>query len=269
MMKSTGAGSESSCESTLTVMLPTPVIGAEISGVDLREPLTAEVCVELRRLLLRHRVLFLRDQQIDTAGLVKFAQTFGPIMPYSGVASAHAEYPEVQIATRNAGWHIDASGAVAAPYATVLRAVTIPPVGGDTIWANLVAAYEGLSGETKQTLNGLYLTHSSLRFYRERDTEDPLISYPAVRTHPETNEKVLHINLLAEPLIVGWDRKESDRLVRLLKDEATRPEYQVRFRWSQGAVAIWDNRAVHHYGVNDYGDSPRRMERILIANPTP
>lgn len=260
--------SEQSSGATLTVTPSTPIIGAEISGVDLREPLTSDVIDEVRQLLARHKVLFFRDQAIDTAQQLAFARNFGGILLFPGVLDAHPEHPGVQIAGRNAGWHIDATSLVAAPFMSILRAVTTPPVGGDTIWANLAAAYDGLPDALKQTLDGLYVTHGSVEHLRERDTDYPLLSRRVVRTHPETGEKVLFISFMLDPLIVGWSPDKSAALMQKLKEEATRPEYQVRFTWSPGAIAVWDNRAVHHYGVNDYGDFPRRIERVLVVEPT-
>lgn len=263
----------------LAVTPSTPVIGAEISGVDLREPLPSEVSGELRQLLARYKVLFFRDQEIDTRQQLAFARSFGSILHFRSVRDDHPEHPGVHVVTgnatqrradggRNTGfWHIDATSLVAAPFASVLRAVAIPPVGGDTIWANLAAAYEGLPDELKQAVDGVATTHHAPGPPRESTIEYPLISRPLVRTHPETNEKILFLNLMLRPWVVGWNQDESDELIRKLQDEVTRPEYQVRFRWSPGAVAMWDNRAVHHYGVNDYGDFPRRMERILITEP--
>jgi alpha-ketoglutarate-dependent taurine dioxygenase len=279
-VEKTAATTESPSGSRVTVAPSTPIIGAEIAGVDLREPESSELSAGFRRLLAQHKVLFFRDQELNTAQHVSFARSFGSILTFSGAREDHPEYPGVQIVPgktslprsdggRETGmWHIDASSIVVAPFATIVRAVVIPPVGGDTIWANLAAAYEGLSDELKQKIDGLYLTHGSTEHLRQRGADYPLLSRPIVRTHPETGEKVLHIDLLFHPLIIGWNPRESDQLVQKLTEEATRPEYRVRFRWSPGAIAVWDNRAVHHYAVYDYGDFPRRMERILVAEPT-
>jgi taurine dioxygenase len=271
--------------SALTVTPSTPTIGAEISGVDLRDPLSPELSAELREVLVRYKVLFFRNQEIDTGQQVALARNFGSILFLPGTHDAHPEYPGVQVITNKEKslrsdnsreeWHIDCSGLIISPCATILRAVTIPPVGGDTIWANLAAAYEGLTDELKQTIDGLYLTQGQMNFFRERGVEYPRLSHPIVRTHPKTNEKVLYINFLSRPWVAdppwvtGWSPEKSTELIRQLKEEAIRPEYQVRFRWSTGAIAVWDNRAVHHYAVNDYDDFPRRMERILVAEPLP
>jgi alpha-ketoglutarate-dependent taurine dioxygenase len=266
-------------DATLTVTPVTPITGAEISGVDLRVPLSAPLVAELRQLLCRHKVIFFRDQSIDAEQHLAFGRRFGSILRFPGVNQEHPDHPGLQVigswrppARRpdggrfTGGWHIDASGLVVAPIASVLRAVTIPPVGGDTVWANLAAAYEGLSDDLKATVEDLYATDDLRQHFRERGIAYPLLARPLVREHPETGEKVLSVNFTQSPQIVGWSAERGAELLQTLKQEATRPEYQVRFTWSPGAIAMWDNRAVHHYAVRDYGDFPRRMERVLIAD---
>lgn len=270
--------SEQSDDGTLAVTPVTPIIGAEISGIDLRGPLPARLIAELRRLLTQHKVLFFRNQAIDAEQHLAFGRRFGSILRFPGVNEEHPQHPGLQIigswrppARRpdggrfTGGWHIDASGLINAPIASILRAVTIPPVGGDTVWANLAAAYEGLPDDLKQTIEDLYVTDDLRQHFGERGIEYPLLARPVVRTHPETGEKVLSVNFTQHPHIVDWTAEHSAELLQTLKQEATRPEYQVRFTWSPGAIAMWDNRAVHHYAVRDYGDFPRRMERVLIA----
>ncbi len=277
-MSNTLRSAEQSSGTTLTVTPSTPIIGAEVNGVDLREPLPAGLSAELRGLLARYKVLFFRDQSINAEQQLAFGRGLGSILRFPSVRGEDPRHPGVQIVDNRmeparrsdgsrytGGWHIDASGLVVAPFASILRAVTIPPVGGDTVWANLAAAYEGLSDGLKRTLEGLYVTHDVTQHFRERGIEYPLLARPIICTHPETAERVLLVNFLQYPQVVGWSSERSAELVQTLKEETTRPEYQVRFRWSPGAIAVWDNRAVHHYGVRDYGDFPRRMERVLVA----
>jgi taurine dioxygenase len=269
---------EQSGDSTLTVSPVTPIIGAEISGIDLREPLPSHLIADLKRLLAQHKVLFFRDQAIDADQHLAFGRRFGSILRFPGVNEEHPQHPGLQIigswrpparhpdgSRYTGGWHIDASGLINAPITSILRAVTIPPVGGDTIWANLAAAYEGLPDDLKHTLDDLYVTDDLRHHFRERGIQYPLLARPIVRTHPETDEKVLSVNFTQHPHIVDWTAAHSTELLQTLKQEATRPEYQVRFTWSPGAIAMWDNRAVHHYAVRDYADFPRHMERVLIA----
>jgi taurine dioxygenase len=255
----------------------TPLTGSEIRGVDLSRPLAGGLLAEIRGLLAERKVLFFRDQHLGTAGCLAFARQFGPVLRFKSVRAEHPDYPGVHVVSpagderREDGgrvtgfWHIDATSLVTPPLWSVLRAVTVPASGGDTIWANTAAAYDGLPAGLKDTVEGLALTH---HVPGPADASGgPRVSWPLVRVHPDTKEKVLYMNLMLQPRVLGWDRADSDELMRVLKEEITRPEYQVRFRWSPGAVAMWDNLGTHHYGVADYGDFPRRMERVLVAGP--
>ncbi len=250
----------------LTVTPSTPVIGAEISGLDLRVPLTPALRDELHRLLLRHRVLFFRDQRLSTTQHLSFAEAFGPILIFSGIADPDPDHPGVhEVCGSTVGWHIDASSMLAPPVATVLRAIDIPPTGGDTLWASAVAAYNALPQQLKQHLHGKYATHSG--GHRDPGTDRPLVAHPLLRSHPETGERFLYINLAPweQTHIIGLNIQDSAALVKRLTEEYLRPEHLVRFRWSPGAVAMWDNRAVQHTGTHDYGNHPRRMARICLA----
>jgi alpha-ketoglutarate-dependent taurine dioxygenase len=251
----------------LAVTPLTPVIGAEISGVDLRDPVGPGVRAEFHRLLLRYRVLFWRDQQLSTEHQVAFAEALGSILVFSSLATPDPAHPGVhEVHGSTVGWHIDASSMLAPPVATVLRAVDVPPLGGDTIWASGVAAYQGLPDELKAELAGKYATHSG--GHREPGTDRPLVSHPLVRTHPETGEQLLYLNLAPweETLILGMSTQDSAALVERLRQEYLQPEYQVRFQWSPGTIAIWDNRVVQHTGTQDYGEFPRHMARICLAS---
>jgi taurine dioxygenase len=263
---------------TLAVAPVTPLTGAEVTGADLSGPLPKEQVEEIRALLARHKVLFFREAEVGTERCLAFARQFGAVLRFRSVRAEHPDYPGVHLVPpagekrrpdggRATGfWHIDATSLVTPPFASILRAVTVPPVGGDTIWANFAAAYEGLPFDLKETAGSLIVTHHAPDRRDSAADDQPQVSWPLVRVHPETGEKYLHINFMLRPRIIGWDRDESEELVRTLKEETTRPEYEVRFRWTPGAVAMWDNRMTHHYGVADYGDFPRQMERILIAD---
>lgn len=246
-------------------------LGAEIRDMDLRQPLTPARRDEVRALLGHHQVLFWRDQQLTTEQQVAFVRSFGPVLDFTSVVDDHPELPGVHKVTGSTvGWHIDASAQLRPPVATVLRAVTVPAAGGDTIWASGVGAYAALPDEVKQRLEGLYATHGSLRHFTP-GYEEPLVSHPLVRVHPETGEKALYLNLAEwqRTVVVGLSRQESDELVALLREEYLRPEHQVRFHWTPGAVAMWDNRVVQHTGVHDYGDAPRELTRICLARFEP
>lgn len=262
----------------MKVTMSTPVIGAEVAGLDLRRPLTPDQYDELGRLLVRHEVLFFRDQNLDAGQQMALARGFGTILFFPTLTNNIEAFPGLQIiiprkptrrpdGARSSGhWHIDASGVIVAPTTSVVRAVNVPPLGGDDIWASMTAAYDGLSDELKSRIEGLYSTHDFTEQRRKRGVDYPLISLPLVRTHPVSGKKILCLQLFDTPQILGLPLDESEQLVRVLSEELTRPEYQVRFRWGQGDVAICDNRSVHQYSVFDYGDFPRRMERFLVAD---
>lgn len=251
----------------LTVSPLTPVIGAEISGVDLREPLTTETRDELRSLLFRHRVVFLRGQSLDADQQIAFAEAFGRILEFRSVVDADPLHPGVhQVRGSTTGWHVDASSLPEPPVATMLRAIDVPEIGGDTLWADGVAAYDGLSDELKATVDGRYLTHGLPQHAEDPDFDRPMVAHRIVRTHPWTGERHLYLNNSLHTTVVGMDQRESDQLVGTLRAEYLRPEYQVRFRWTPGTLAIWDNRVVQHTGTRDYGDYPRHLMRICLAD---
>lgn len=277
----TGAGDPASEVVPMRAAPVNPLIGAEVTGVDLAGPVGPERAAELRRLLAEHKVLFFRDQEIDADAHLALGSSLGSVVTFPGVSAELPDHRGVQIigswrpATRpdggraTGGWHIDASGLVRAPILSILRAVHLPPIGGDTVWANLAAAYAGLPDALRETVDDLHVTHDVATHFRERGIEYPLIAHRLARRHPETGETVLFVNFSLRPQIVGWDAARSAELLGVLREEATRPEYQVRLRWAPGTVAIWDNRAVHHYAVRDYGEFPRRLERVLVTENQP
>lgn len=247
------------------------VIGAEVSGMDLASPMSPELRDEIRSLLARHKVLVWRDQHLDAAGQVAFVRSFGPILEFSSVVDESPEIPGVhKVRGSTVGWHIDASAGLEPPVASVLRAVVIPPVGGDTLWASGAAAYEALPEDLRTQLDGIYLTHGGAH-HLQPGSEAALVCHPLVQTHPETGERMLYLNSASWNLsiAVGMDRAASDELVQMLTEIYLRPEHQYRLQWSPGTVCMWDNRAVQHTGVHDYGDAPRHMERICLARFEP
>ncbi|MCM3922385.1 TauD/TfdA family dioxygenase [Frankia sp. AiPs1] len=264
---------DSTASAALRVFPLGPVLGAEIDGLDLAAPLRPPRTDELRRLLAAHKVLLFRGQSIDAAQQLALGRSLGSILDFA--AASDPDHPGVHLASTlrqpvrrgdggraTGNWHIDGSGFVAAPFASILRPVTLPPLGGDTVWADLAAAYEGLPSALRTAVEDLYVTHDVTPYFRDRGIDYPLLARPIVRTHPETGQRVLHVNFALRPQVVGWSAERSTELLAALRGEATRPEYQLRFRWTADAVALWDNRAVHHYPVRDYGDFPRRMDRV-------
>lgn len=263
----------------------TPTIGAEIEGVDLGSELCDQTIAEIRRALLTHKVIFFRDQDITQEQHIAFARRFGdleihPVTP--------KDQPNPEIFHLKAGgmhgrkhsgadmWHSDVTWRENPSLGSVLRGRVIPPVGGDTMFADMVAAYEGLSPALKEWICTLTAVHDGSGFAvlqgksRESFWEQyPLQEHPVVRTHPETGERALYVNCSFTTHIKGLSKKESDWLLDHLYAQAAIPEYQVRFRWRKDSIAFWDNRACQHYAVGDYAPAAREMERVTIIGDDP
>ncbi|PRX47828.1 taurine dioxygenase [Prauserella shujinwangii] len=259
------------------------VIGAEIRGVDLAEPLRPELRAELNRALLEWKVLFFRDQDITSEQQRAFARNWGeletnPFIPAGDTAEVTRFTRDATMPAFENIWHTDVTFRPNPALGSVLRLVCVPPVGGDTMWADMAAAYDNLPEEIKRRIEGLRAVHDFVpgfaRFsdhgeLARRQAEFPPVEHPVVRTHPETGRRTLFVNQAFTTHIVGLDRAESDRLLHLLFTQAHVPEYQVRFTWTENAVAFWDNRATQHYAVNDYAPEIRIAERVAIAGDRP
>jgi taurine dioxygenase len=266
----------------------TPGIGAEITGIDLAQPQDAATIGHLRAALLDWKVLFFRDQDIDTDQHLAFARCFGDLEVHP-FAPHKPGYPEVLAITHNREsrgrentWHSDVTWRQKPSLGSILRAVELPPVGGDTLFADMYAAYEGLSDEIKARIDGAAAIHDFAHFRaglrKAGKTEEeieafnkayPMVEHPVVRTHPETGRKALYVNAAFTQSIVGLDKAESDALLRRLYAQAAIPEYQCRFRWEVGSIAFWDNRASQHYAASDYWPAVRRMERVTVIGDRP
>jgi taurine dioxygenase len=271
----------------------TCAIGAELSNIDLgiasRSP---ALVAEIRALLLKHKVLFFRDQDITRAEHVAFARHFGELEDHPVLGSDPENPGLVRIYKtpdqpndryENA-WHTDATWRERPPFGCVLRCVECPPVGGDTMWANMALAYERLPQQVKDRIAPLRARHSiEASFGAAMPIEKrlalhaqfPDAEHPVVRTHPETGEKVLFVNAYtthltnfhnADNVRYGQDYAPgASQLLQYLISQAFIPEYQVRFRWQPGSVAMWDNRSTQHYAVMDYPPCHRKMERAGIV----
>jgi taurine dioxygenase len=266
----------------------TPTIGAEISGLDIGAPLDAETLAAVRAALLDWKVLFFRDQKIDTDQHLAFARQFGELEVHP-FAPQKPGYPEVLAITHDResrgkenAWHSDVTWRVEPSLGSVLRAIEIPPVGGDTLFADMYAAYEGLTDEVKEAIEGKVAVHDFAHFRRglkkrgksEAEIEAfnqlyPMVEHPVVRTHPETGRRGIYVNVGFTQHIVGMEPEESASLLRHLYAQAAIPEYQCRFRWTPNAIAFWDNRASQHYAASDYWPAVRRMERVTIVGDRP
>lgn len=272
---------------TLTPL--TASIGAEIAGLDLERPLSVAAAELLRDTWLHYKVVFFRDQNISHAGHVRLGRLFGELEGHPVIPSAPG-FPEVLVIRAGEGvkvteesysgfkafnkWHADVTFRARPSIGSVLVARQLPAAGGDTIWADAAAAYDGLPDAIKERIENLDAEHDILRSFGPRVSEEkraeiardfPPVVHPVVRTHPETGAKVLYVNYTFTSRIRDVSAEESDALLKLLFDRIKVPEYQVRFRWTPNAIAIWDNRSTQHYAVGDYWPSPRTVERVTVA----
>ncbi len=273
---------------TLKLAPLTPTIGVEIQNIDLSRALSPASLGELRAALLEWKVLFFRDQNISTEQHLSFARNFGALEVHP-FAPHKPDYPEVLAITHdrdNKGkentWHSDVTWRAEPSLGSVLRAVEVPEVGGDTLFADMYAAYDGLSDEVKAKIDGRIAVHDFEYFrkgMKKRGLSDaqidefnrkyPKVEHPVVRTHSETGRKGLYVNAAFTQYIVGLDADESRALLKHLYAQAAIPEYQCRFRWQANSIAFWDNRASQHYAVSDYWPAVRRMERVTIIGDRP
>ncbi|MFE5397870.1 TauD/TfdA dioxygenase family protein [Streptomyces sp. NPDC056568] len=259
-------------------------IGAEIRGVDLSRPLDAGLREELNRALLEWKVLFFRAQHLSSDQQRAFAGHWGELETNPLLAAGSREdvvrfdKADAAAPTYENVWHTDVTFRERPALGAVLQLREVPPFGGDTLWADMAAAYDNLPQEVKDRVDGARAVHDFIpgfaRFYgpeRLIPHQDafPPVEHPVVRTHPETGRRMLFVNASFTTRITGLDRDESDRLLRFLFQQAHVPEYQVRFSWRPGDVAFWDNRATQHYAVGDYGSDRRVAERVAIEGDRP
>lgn len=264
-------------------------IGAEVRGFRLAGDLTDDQVAAVQDALYRHKVLFFRDQQhLDDAGQEAFANRLGrpvahPTVPVREGSSYLLELDSLH-GGRASSWHTDVTFVDAYPAASILRAVTSPASGGDTTWANTAIAYERLPEPLKHLVDDLWALHTNAYDYaatranvdedRTRKHRDVFAStvyeteHPVVRVHPVTGERTLVLGHFIKKF-VGLSSADSQVILKLLQDHVIRLENTVRWRWREGDVAIWDNRATQHYAVDDYGDQRRVMRRVTIAGDVP
>jgi taurine dioxygenase len=264
----------------------TPTIGSVIGDIDLADGDALEQHrAALRQALLDRQVIFFRDQNLSPAAQVRLAAIFGDVQPLSSTFPSHPDNPCLEVLEskgRRTGtdvWHADLTWQSSPPIAACLFAVEVPRTGGDTLWASMTAAHDAIDPQLRAYLAGLRAVHNwetpeildSLRskpdaagqYARMRDAYPPL-AHPVIVAHPETGRQILYVNEFYTTELVGLTRSESDALLRYLTSLARVPEWQVRFRWEPGSVAIWDNRSTQHYAVNDYHPTRRLMHRVGI-----
>ncbi len=266
-----------------------PCIGAELKGIDLAKPVSKELAAAIREALLEYQVIFFRDQDITTKQHLDFARMFGELEIHPFTNSNKDKYPEIIRIHHNEenpgkenGWHSDVTWRQEPSLGSILRSLRVPPAGGDTLFADMYAAYEDLSDEIKHMIDGAIAVHDFAPFrlrlkaggasdkeIEEFNKKYPDAYHPVVRTHPETGRKCLYVNVAFTRYIDGMKESESRALLQRLFVQATVPEFQCRFAWTNNALAFWDNRCTQHYAVSDYWPQIRIMERATIIGDKP
>jgi taurine dioxygenase len=265
---------------TIQVAPCTLRIGAEVRGIDLSQALNAIQIAELNAALVEYQVLFFRDQPLDLDSQERAGRYFGELIRHSGVAGVdghpevvaiHADENSQYVAGEE--WHSDLSCDAEPPLGSLLYLHTVPPVGGDTMFSSMYAAYDALSERMKQYLDGMTAVHDGEHVYR-RFTSDaskrfPVNSHPVVRTHPVSGRKALFANAQYVTHINGLPKEESDAVLSFLAKHCMNAAFHVRFRWQPHSVALWDNRCVEHYAIWDYFPQKRSGYRVTIKGDKP
>ena len=271
-----------------TIKRLSPSIGAELLDVDLKKPLTDSLKDEIYQALLVYKVIFFRDQDLTIEEHMDFAKNFGEL-EINPFASNDEQYPEVLKITHNEKnkgrentWHSDVTWRLEPSLGSILRMKESPKVGGDTLFADMYAAYEDLSDEVKEKLDGAIAVHDFAGFRKRLEKNGvseeeievfnkkyPMPEHPVIRTHPDTGKKLIYVNAAFTQYIKDWDADESSKMLKFLYSKAATPEYQCRFVWEDNSIAFWDNRSVQHYASSDYWPQVRRVERVTIIGDRP
>ena len=274
----------------MDIKLLSGALGAEISGVDLKDTSLKNFEI-INNLLLEHKVIFFRRQNITPEEQLTLASRFGPIEQHAYVKGLD-DYPEIVRIIKKPdeknqwgeNWHSDVSYNVKPTKAVILKSIKIPPVGGDTMFANMELAWETLDESIKEKIKNKKAIHSSLgaKFFIEDykamesngNYDEYSNEHPIVRTHPETRKKILFVNWTYTKKIIGMDKKESDEILNEIFKHQARLDFTCRFQWTENAIAIWDNRSVQHYAIADFFPGrglgyERIMDRIAIKGDRP
>lgn len=252
----------------LSVAPVSGALGAEVRGLDL-EHLDDDEFAALERVLIEHHVVFLPEQQLSPAGHIALARRFGEIEIHPFIPKLGDEHPEIVVLDGDQGaradvWHTDVTWSESPPLCSILHMVTCPSRGGDTLFSNQHLVYEALSEPIRDLVAGLSAVHTALVFgHPERQAE-----HPAVRVHPVTGRRSLYVNRQFTSHFPQLRRSESDTLLAYLCSFSEQPQFQCRYRWTPGAVGIWDNRSTQHYAVNDYDDR-RVIQRVTVLGDLP
>jgi len=264
-----------------------PIIGAELSGVDLKDNLSDADIGIIKDALNKYQVIFFRNQDITPEQHLAFGRRFGelhvhpsvrgkPRSQWSELLPVHADANTARIAGDK--WHTDVSCDEKPPLASILHLEVVPESGGDTLFSSMHAAYEALSAPMKQMLDSLTATHDGAPNYgdrarrnRETDTDriNPVAAHPVIATHPSTGRKTIYVNSVFTQRINELGEAESEAVLKFLFAHVTRPEFQCRFQWQRHSIAFWDNRAVQHYAVWDYRPALRSGQRVTIRGDRP
>jgi taurine dioxygenase len=263
-------------------------LGAEIHGLNLKNGMDGNTFRAFEAALIEHKVLVLRDQHLTTAEHVAISRLFGDLEVHP--FRPQGEFPEILVLDNDKDnpvlstdvWHSDTTFRINPTKYTILRCQIMPKVGGDTLWANMEAAYEGLSETFRKMIDGLKAVHDfqNFRVLFKKTEEDqarlrkmeelyPNPSHPVVRTHPVTGRKCIYVNPQFTIRIEGLEPDESRAVLQVLFAQAQIPEYQFRLRWTPGTIVFWDNRPTQHYAANDYYPERRRMERTAVVGERP
>ena len=269
----------------------TGALGAELTGVDLSQPLTEEACAEIKRALYDHLVIYFHEQAGFTRERhLEFARMFGPLQKIPHIFSVEG-YPDVQMVRREPGesrryvgegFHIDSTFMPTPPTTVTMHCLEAPEVGGDTAFANLQLAYDTLSPAMKKFVDGLRAVHSAARLFGSQARDpgnvmmkdmavaegDAEVTHPVVRTHPGSGRKGLFVHAAYTQRLVGFEAEESQAILQFLYHHASRMEYTCRVRWRPGMVLVWDNRCAYHSAIGDY-DALRYMERVTTGGEVP
>ena len=263
----------------------TPVIGASISGISLNQDLKSDTVEKIYNALIKYQVIFFREQNLTPESHLQLAKRFGDIDP------GHPVYPHVEgfqsiVLLKNDessrpdtnDWHKDLTFKSNPPFASILHGVSVPKIGGDTLWASMSAVYDSLTDGWKEDLEGLEAIHDMGTFRNDFYKEGGINSvnsalkkvgsavHKVIETHPVSGKKYLNVNQSFTRNIVNLSQGASDHILKFLFQLLARPEFQVRFHWQNNSVAIWDNRITQHYAVNDYLPNSRHMQRVTIIN---
>lgn len=265
-----------------------PNIGAELLNIDLKQNLDNQIKQKVYEALLVYKVIFFRNQNLTTEEHLNFAKNFGEleIHPFAPHKKGFPEVLNITHNEKNKGkentWHSDVTWRQKPSLGSILRMIEGPSVGGDTLFSDMCMAYEGLSEEIKERLNGAIAVHDFANFRKalikggktEQEIEAfnkkfPNPEHPVIRTHPDTNKKVIYVNKAFTQYIKGWGEDESRSMLDFLYAQAAIPEYQCRFSWEKDSIAFWDNRSCQHYAVSDYWPNVRKVERVTVVGDRP